>query len=134
MSDVNNLPTDIPPTTSEPIQIDLFGNFTKKRYLGEFVCRIPTLKDQSMIGRHESMLNGEFPIYLDPGVKKLHKWISHLKYTLVDFPSFWRDSELGFTLRDPNVVEAVYEAVIAYENKWYDAIWVKDEADSKKED
>lgn len=122
MNKNNNLPDSIPDTI-KTFQIDLVGSVTKKRFLGEFTCKIPTMKDQSLIAKHEAMLNGEFPVYLNNGVLKLHKWISYLKYTLTDIPKFWRDSDLGFELRDPNVVEGVYNEVLKFEEDWYKQIW-----------
>ncbi len=111
------------PDTTHTFQIDIVGSVTKKRFLGEFTCKIPNIKDQTKIGVNEAMLNGEFPLYLNEGVKKAHKWISYLKFTLIDVPKFWRDSDLGFELRDPNVIEEVYEQVLSFENKWIEQIW-----------
>jgi len=131
------------PDTFHTFQIDMVGSVTKKRFVGDFVCKIPTMKDQSLIAKYEAMLNGEFPVYLNNGVLKLHKWIAYCKYTLTDIPKFWRDSDGGFELRDPNVVEAVYQQVLDFETKWYEEIWgVKEleaeieseKAEEKKED
>lgn len=127
------------PDTTSTFQIDIVGSVTKKRFLGEFSCKIPTMKDQSMIAKYEAMLNGEFPVYLNNGVLKLHKWIAYLKYTLTDIPKFWRESDNGYDLRDPNVVEAVYDQVLAFESKWYEEIWGVKELEAeidetKKED
>lgn len=111
------------PDTNHVFQLDLIGSVTKRRFLGDFSCKIPTIKDQALIAKHEAMLNGEFPVYLNQGVLKVHKWISYLKYTLTDYPSFWRDSELGYSLRDANVIEAVYDEVLSFEDAWYKKIW-----------
>lgn len=128
-----DLPTDLP-KTEHTFQIDIQGEITRKRFLGEFRCKIPTLKDQSMIGRHEAMLNGEYSPYLDPGVKKLNKWMSYLKFTLTDYPIFWRESDLGYELRDPNVVEEVYNQVLRYEEAWLEEIWGKADESNETED
>lgn len=135
MSEINNLPKDIPETT-HVFQIDLIGRITKVRFLGEFKCKIPTLKDQAMIKKHETSLNGESPIFLDAGIKRLHGWIAYLRFTLIDTPLFWRSSDLGYDLRDDNIIEAVYDEVIAFENEWLKKIWgegEKDESGSAKE-
>jgi hypothetical protein len=81
------------------------------------------MKTQGMIGRHEAMLNGEYPIYLDAGVRKIHKMIAYLRFTLVDAPIFWKNADLGYDLRDDNVVEEVYNKVMAFEEKWLATIW-----------
>ena len=69
------------------------------------------------------MLNGEFPVYLDGGVRKIHKMISYLRFTLVDAPKFWRDADLGYDLRDDNVIDAIYAEVMSFEEEWLKKIW-----------
>lgn len=118
----NELLNEIPETTHEFI-IDLTGQVTNKRFLGEFKCKIPTFKDQAMIARHMNTLNGDNPMFLDPGIKKLNQMIAYLRFTLVESPSFWTKSDLGYDLRDFNVIEGVYDNVIAFENKWLESIW-----------
>jgi len=131
------------PSTTKVFQIDIVGSVTKKRFLGDFECKIPTMKDQALIAKHEAMLNGEFPVYLNQGVLKLHKWIAYLRFTLINTPRFWQESELGYDLRDPNVVEEVYDQVLKFEQEWYNEIWgveefekeaaANEEADKKEE-
>lgn len=131
MNKNNKLASELPDTT-HVFQLDLQGRITKKRFLGEFRCKIPTIKDQAMIAKHNALLNGEFPIYLDAGIQKIHKMISYLRFTLTDYPVFWRDSDLGYELRDDNIIEAVYDEVIAFENKWLEQVWGKDDGSEEK--
>lgn len=132
MNNINNLAEDIPETTHEFL-IDLVGSVTKRRFAGEFKCKIPTLKDQAMIDKHRAVLNGEFPVYLDAGILKLHKMISYLRYTIVDAPMFWRNSDMGYELRDFNVIEGVYDEVMAFEDQWLKTIWGEDQKDESTE-
>jgi hypothetical protein len=132
MSEINKLAKDLPDTTHE-FQIDLIGRITKKQFLGEFKCKIPTIKDQALIAKHEANLNGDNPIFLDAGIKKVHKQIAYLRFTLVDTPLFWRNADLGYDLRDDNVIEAIYEEVLSFENEWLKEVWEqKDESGSGK--
>lgn len=134
MSNKNKqLASDLP-ETNHVFQIDIVGRITKRRYLGEFQCKIATIKDQAMIAKHEAMMNGEYPIYLDAGIKKIHKQIAYLRYTLVDSPIFWKNSDLGYDLRDDNVIEEVYDQVIAFENAWLNQIWVEQEQPEEQDD
>lgn len=125
-------PNEIP-ATEHTFQIDLVGQATGKRFLGEFTCKIPTLKDQGLIAKHEAMLNGEMVSYLNPGILKLHKMIAYCRYTLTDVPKFWRESDLGYQLHDMNVVEGVYDEVIAFEEAWMKQIW-GDESEEETEE
>lgn len=127
MSKINSLPDSMPDTTHEFV-LDLVGRITKKRFVGEFRCKIPTIKDQSMIKKHEAMMNGEFPVYLDAGIQKMHMMIAYLRFTIVDCPIFWKNSDLGYDLRDDNIIQGVYDEVISFENEWLRQIWeVKEE-------
>lgn len=120
--DLAGLPKDIPHTQSG-FQLDILGNLTQKRYLGDFTCKIPTVKEQCLIDKHQVLLNGEMPHNLKPATLKIHEMIAYLRYTLIDYPKFWKDSDLGYELRDPNVVQAIYDKVIDFENKWLKEIW-----------
>lgn len=123
MSNKNKGLQDSIPDTVHEFQINTIGRVTKKVHLGDFTCKIPTIKDQAMIARHEAMLNGEYPIYMDPAVKALHRKIAYLRFTLTDFPKFWRDSDLGYDLRDDNVIDDVYREVQLFEDEWVRKIW-----------
>ncbi len=119
----NNSLIDELPDTRHQFEIDLQGKVTKKRFAGEFACKIPNIKDQAMIAKHQAMLNGEYPIYLDAGVLKVHQMIAYLRYTLTEYPLFWKQSDLGYELRDFNIIEAVYDEVLAFEDEWLKQIW-----------
>lgn len=122
MNKINKLARTLPDNEHD-FQIDVIGQGSKKRHLGEFRCKIPTIKDQCQAARHEAFLNGEYGAFLPPGIQKVNKMIAHLRFTLIDVPKFWRESDLGYELTDANVVEAVYEAVLKFENDWVDQTW-----------
>jgi hypothetical protein len=132
-NNLSDLPKDIP-FTEKSFQIDVQGNLTKKRYLGDFTCQIPNIKEQCLMKKHEASLNGDMVGFLDPGTINMHKMISHLRFTLKEYPSFWKNSELGYTLRDPNVVKVVYDEVLAFETEWLKAIWGEEEDVDGEED
>lgn len=120
------------PETEHMFIIELVGSVTKKRFIGEFTAKIPTLKDQAQIGKFNALLNGEFPVYLDAGIQKLHRMIAYLRYTLIDTPKWWKNSELGYELRDFNIIEAIYDEVIAFENEWLKQVWNDEENDQSE--
>jgi hypothetical protein len=122
MNKINKLPRTLP-DDQQDFQIDIVGQATKKRFLGEFTCRIPTIKDQCQSARHETFLNGENGAFLPPGIQKVNKMIAYLRFTLVDTPKFWRESDLGYELRDANVIEEVYNAVLKFEDEWVNRAW-----------
>lgn len=132
MSKVNDLPTEVPLTTGS-FQVDMVGQVSKKRFLGDFGCRIPNLKDQALIDKHYAFLNGNLPEHLNSGTRKLHQMIAYLRFTLTDYPSFWLKSDLGYELMDLNVIEDIYNKVLEFENVWIKQMW-GDDAEILKEE
>lgn len=122
MSKFNKLSKDIPPIECD-FTIDIEGHVTKKRFVGEFTCKIPRKKEQCLIDKHRVFLNGGMPEQLSPETLRFHHWISYLRYTITESPKFWKDSDLGYELYDANVVEDVYNKVLDFEVEWLKEIW-----------
>lgn len=122
MSKINKLSKEVPPTEKD-FQVVVEGDTTKKRFVGEFRCRIPRRKEQCMIDKHRAFLNGPMPEQLSPETLKFHHRISYLRYTIVDQPKWWKEADLGYELYDSNVVDEVYNQVLAFEEEWLTAVW-----------
>ena len=103
--------------------IDVEGNITKKRYVGEFSCVIPNVKMQCEIAKYRAFLNGDVVDFLDISTKLTHQMISHLKFTIEDAPKWWKESENGYNLRDANVIQTIYDSVLEFEQAWMKEIW-----------
>lgn len=111
------------------------GNFTKQTFSGQFKSKIPNMKTQAAIAKHKAMLNGGFEDGLDIGTRNLHHMISYLRYSLVEFPDWWKNSDMGYALYDVSIVEGVYAKVLEFEKGWYESIWGKQDeetSDDKK--
>lgn len=132
MNNSNNLYKDLPPRELE-FQIEVIGAISKKRYIGDFTTKIPNVKDQCFIAKHQAFLNGKFADFLDPQVLELHKMIAYLRYALVEYPKFWKETDLGYHLMDTNVIRAVYDQVLEKEREWLKDVW-GDEYESKFEE
>jgi hypothetical protein len=122
MNDINSLYADVPPREHN-FQLEVEGSISKKRYIGDFTCKIPNVKDQCFIAKHQAMLNGNFAQFLDPGILNLHKMIAYLRYTLTEYPKFWKMSDLGYNLLDMNVIQEVYDQVLKFEKSWLKEVW-----------
>lgn len=129
MNDINKLSKQIPAMESSFI-IDVKGEVTQISYQGEFMCRIPNLKINAQIDKYRALLNGGLENSLNLGVLKLHKMISYLKYCIIKSPEFWVKSDCGYELLDYNVIEEVYNKVLAFENEWIESIWGKKEPEA----
>lgn len=136
MSNIKDLQKSLPDMTHR-FEVDMKGQLTNLSYKGDFVCKIPSAKDQSAIAKHKAYLNGGFDDGLDVGTKNLHHMISYLRYTLKEFPKWWEDNDLGYELYDVNVIETVYGFVLEFEQSWMEKVWgkVEDvEDEQEKED
>jgi hypothetical protein len=122
MNKINDLYSDLP-AMEKTFIVDVTGNFSKKRHVGEFTCRIPGIKEQCLINKHKAYLNGDQPDQLDIGTLKIHHMISYLRYTITESPKFWKESDLGYGLFDSNIIEDVYNKVLDHENNWLKSVW-----------
>lgn len=132
MNKNNNLGSDVPNMNHQFI-VESTGNITNKRYIGEFSYKIPNTKEQCLIAKHRAFLNGPNQDYLDAGTLKIHMKIAYLRYTLTDYPKWWKQADLGYELIDHNVIDDVYEKCIQFEEAWLKEIW-GDEEDEKQEE
>ncbi len=113
---------DLPPSTHS-FSLDVEGNVTKKKFKGEFSCKITNIKTNVLISKHKAFLNGDMADFLDPGALRMNHMISYLRFTLTEFPTWWKDSDMGYDLFDPNVVEEVYDNVLKFEESWTKEVW-----------
>lgn len=99
------------------------GKITKKDYKGEFSYTMPNTKVQCLVDKHFAFLNGDLARFLDNGTVKIHRKVAYLRYTLTDFPKFWKESDLGYELMDHNIIDEVHDLVVAFENEWMEKVW-----------
>lgn len=127
MSKIKGLSKDIPETSHE-FTIEVEGEVTKKRFIGDFVCKVPRRKELCLIDKHRAFLNGPLVDQLSPDTLRFHHMVSYLRYTLVDSdcPKWWKEADLGYELYDENVVKAVYDEVLNFETSWIEQVWGKD--------
>lgn len=113
--------------------IDVTGEVTKKRYVGEFTCRIPRKKEQCLIDKHRAFLNGGMADQLEPGTLKFHHMVAYLRYTIDDkvCPKWWKDSDLGYEMFDVAVIEEVYNKVLEFEVEWLKQVWGEEAVNQK---
>lgn len=124
MSNLSKVSKEIPNTKSN-FQIDVEGEVTKNRFIGDFVCKIPRKKEQCSIDKHRALLNGPQPEQLSPETLRFHHMIAYLRFTLDerDCPKWWKESDLGYELYDENVVRSIYDHVMGFEVEWLKAVW-----------
>ena len=112
MKDVFKLP---PMELAFDIQVK--GAETGLDWVGKFKYKRPSLGDRSRIDVMRTRLNGDLTM-LDQETIDFNEAIAHLRHTLIDYPDWWKDSNMGLDLYDGNVVAEIFNRCMAYEIEW----------------
>ena len=133
MSSLKHLPKSLPKVNPnfelEPTKGDLTGH----EYKGDFECKISNLRIQGQIDKYFKFLNGGMDATLDNHILKLHKMAAYCKFTLVQCPEWFEESDYGLDLYDFNILEAVYDKIIEKEEEWLSGVWGKKEESEEKD-
>jgi len=121
------------PDSEKSFTIDIQGEVTKHRYIGEFTCKILNKKERAFVSKHYAFLNGDVSEFLEPSTKQFHEVIAYLRFSIIKFPSFWATSDLGYALMDEAPVIEVYKQVLKFEDEWVEKIWGKPEVKPEDE-
>lgn len=97
--------------------IQVEGEESGLNWVGDFVYSRPTIGVRSKINVLTTSLNGDLAT-LDPQIQDINYALAHLRFTLKDFPDWWRDSDFGMALYDQNVILEIYEKVVEFEKNW----------------
>lgn len=122
MNEIKHLPKSVPAKDFE-FTIDETGKLTNERYFGDFKCRLPNLKTQAQIAKYKAYLNAGYDAVLDSQTKNLHHMVAYCRHTITKAPLWFIDSDYGYDLFDMDVVEAVYNEILALEEEWIKKVW-----------
>jgi hypothetical protein len=123
MLEVKDLKKSLPPMENSFSLVAFEGGITKKIYEGNFSCKIPNVKLQALIEKHKAVLNGGLEASLDGGTRHVHHMLAYLRYTLVQTPKWWSETDMGYELYDLNVIQEIYDKVLQFEKEWLENIW-----------
>lgn len=98
-------------------KIQVVGEETKINWAGDFLYRRPSLAERSLIENMRCRLNGDLRT-IDGNIAYFNEALAHLKFTLKEFPDWWKESDFGGSLYDPNVVIDVYNKCAEFEADW----------------
>jgi len=97
--------------------IQVTGAETREIFIGKFKYRRPSCGARSRIAAMRARLNNDLTT-LDEDTSDFNMAISHLRFTLDDFPQWWADAAFGIDLYDANVVAEIYNRCMAFEEEW----------------
>lgn len=105
------------PNMEYAFEIQCVGKETGINWVGNFKYKRPTLAQRSMIEAFRAKLTGDL-YTVDMNVQDLNEALAHLRFTLIEYPDWWKDSDYGGALFDYNLVMEVYTLVVKYEEEW----------------
>ena len=106
------------------------GSDTQKVYTGSFTYRRLSIGNQGKAGVLKAQLNGDLA-NVGQDVDQLHEMISWLRFGIVDYPEWWRESNFGIDLYDGNIVKEIYSLVSDFEKKWIEKVKLNDKSHSE---
>jgi hypothetical protein len=105
------------PPMEHRFSINVQGEESQVNYMGDFLYKRPTIGEKSLIDQMRARLNGDLRT-IDDNVALNNEALSYLRFTLKEFPDFWKESQFGFNLVDENVLLEIYNKVVQFEADW----------------
>jgi hypothetical protein len=98
------------PKNEAQFELDVVGEQTQERFKGTFTTRcLLTNAEMVKVAILTDRYN-EGSTTLPLGYAMFNRSIAELEVRLMDSPKWWKDSDGGRLLQDPNVVSALHEA------------------------
>jgi hypothetical protein len=118
------------PDMEHKFHIQLVGEETKLNWTGDFLFRRPTLRERGMIEVLKTRLNNDL-LTIDPEIAAYNEATAYLRFTLREYPDWWKDSDMGGSLYDANVILEIYNKCIEFEARWREKVYGGRPADVK---
>lgn len=131
MSKISHLPKSVPPKEI-PFSLKIKGSNTKFQYTGDFVVKVPNLREMTQIGVELGRLNNGVPLeLLDRSTANMHNAIAFLKVALIKGPNWFMNQandkdeegmEYGLDTIDVNVPMEIFRKADKCLTEWYKAL------------
>lgn len=105
------------PEMEHRFDIQIVGEESRQNWVGKFLYRRPNLRERAAIDVMYRRLNGDL-LSLDPDIMALNEALSFLRFTLKDFPDWWKDSDFGGGIYDANLILEIYGKCMNFEADW----------------
>lgn len=121
------------PSMEYAFDIQIKGEESQIVWAGKFMFRRPTLRERAAIAALEARLNMDLTT-IDPDARALNEALATLRFTLKDYPDWWKDTSYGDDLYDANVVIEIYNKCMEFEANWRKKVLGGDEKDVEMSD
>lgn len=121
------------PSMEKKFHLEVVGEESGINWVGDFLYRRPNLSERSLIESLKRRLNGDLAT-IDPDIDSLNEAMAHLRWTLKEYPDWWKDSNFGMSLYDTNVVIEIYNKCVEFEAEWRSRTSGKDPAKVEAKD
>jgi len=91
------------PSMDHKFSIQVIGDESGINWVGDFLYRRPTLYERTTIDVLRARLNGDL-VTIDADVRAFNEAYAHLRWTLKEYPDWWKESDFGGALYDANVL------------------------------
>ena len=123
------------PDMTHEFKIAVKGAETQHDWVGKFKYQRPTLGDRSRIDAMRARLSGD----LETLTGEVHDFISavsHLRFTLTEYPDWWQELSFGLDMHDGNVVSEIYNRCLDYEASFRERVFsgVSSDVEEKEDD
>ena len=105
------------PDMEHRFKVQVLGEESKINWAGDFMYRRPTLRERAQVDLLKTRLNGDL-LTLDPDIVALNEALAYLRFTLKEYPDWWKDTDFGGDLYDANVILEVYNKCQDFEAAW----------------
>lgn len=117
MSKVDHLPKTLP-SREIPFTYSGVGEVTQLPYKGNFVVKVPTVRNISEMGIEAAKLSGGMSEWLDVNTKIINNAVAFLKTCLVECPKWFEEMDYGLDTDDINVVAGIFTQAEELVEKW----------------
>lgn len=107
--------------TNKVISIDVIGEKTGRVYKGDFTIKLVlSQRDEFNSDLRRRQILGPSPDGTPPAPNLQMKayMLGEIQARTIEMPDFWRDSDQGLDLTDPNVTLSIYDAIIKAEEEF----------------
>jgi len=118
------------PSMECEFEIDVQGSETDQNFKGIFKYKRLTLGKRMEAAKMKCKLSEDLKTLPDD-VLMYNEMVSELRYGIIEYPDWWKNSNFGLDLYDVNIITALYKEIQNFENEWEEKVYKNKEEKNK---